>query len=158
MTCTLTKSMRLAAVASAVARARRFTAETLRMWNVPEVAADDACLITSELVTNAVRATGTLESDPSPEALASLPDVELTLTFALDRLLIEVADASNEPPQLRQQYEAAVGGRGLFLVAMLAERWSYCPIGIGGKVVWAELELLRDCGNATTRRLRAAAR
>jgi anti-sigma regulatory factor (Ser/Thr protein kinase) len=136
----LTNSVTLVAVATAVPCARRFTAETLRQWNVSGAPIDDACLITSELVTNAVRATGTLETDPSPETLASLPHINLKLTVAQGQLLVQVADNGEEPPQMQQQYEASTGGRGLFLVTMLAERWSYYSVG-GGKVVWAELKL-----------------
>ena len=127
------------------------------MWNVTAVAVDDACLITSELVTNAVRATGTLEANPSPETLVSLPEVELKLAVARHRLLIGVVDASSEPPLVQQRCESSVGGRGLILVADLAERWSYYPVG-GGKVVWAELELPDGRACATTSRHRASAR
>lgn len=136
---TLTNSTRLVAVATAVGCARQFTADMLRLWGIPAQLADDACLITSELVTNAVHATGTLDPEPDLATLASLPLVGLKLTLAQGRLLIEVADASETPPQVQQQYEAAESGRGLFLVTMLAARWSYFPMEAGGKVVWAEL-------------------
>ncbi len=136
---TLTNSIRLVAVATAVGCARQFTADMLRLWGVPSSLADDACLITSELVTNAVCATGTLDPEPDLVTLAALPLVGLKLTLAQGRLLIEVVDASETPPQVQQQYEAAESGRGLFLVTMLAERWSYFPVETGGKVVWAEL-------------------
>jgi hypothetical protein len=33
----------------------------------------------------------------------------------------------------------AEGGRGLFLVAALSERWSCYTTSQGGKVVWAEI-------------------
>jgi anti-sigma regulatory factor (Ser/Thr protein kinase) len=140
---TLTGSIRLVATAAAVACAREFVTEKLRRWNVPGSVVDDACLITSELVTNAVRVTGSLEAEPSLEALVSLPFVGLTITVAGGRLLIEVADDSDVPPQIHQQYATAESGRGLFLVTMLAEQWSYCLVAAGGKVVWAELVLPR---------------
>lgn len=136
---TLTNSIRLVAVATAVGCARQFAADMLRLWGVPGALADDACLVTSELVTNAVCATGTLDAEPDLEMLASLPLVGLKLTLAQGRLLIEVADASETPPQVQQQYEAAESGRGLFLVTTLAARWSYFLMEAGGKVVWAEL-------------------
>lgn len=139
---TLTNSIRLVAVATAVGCARQFAANMLRLWGVPSSLADDACLITSELVTNAVSATGTLDPEPDLVTLAALPLVGLKLTLAQGRLLIEVADASEVPPQVQQQYEAAEGGRGLFLVTMLAERWSYFPMETGGKAVWAELAVV----------------
>jgi anti-sigma regulatory factor (Ser/Thr protein kinase) len=58
MTGIQTTSLRLAAVATAVRCTREFTSQTLRLWNVPPALTDDACLIVSELVTNAVLATG----------------------------------------------------------------------------------------------------
>lgn len=151
MTGTLTNSIRLVAVATAVSCARQFTADMLRLWDVPGSLADDACLITSELVTNAVHATGTLDPEPDLVTLAGLPLVGLKLTLAQKRLLIEVGDASGTPPQVQQQYEAAEDGRGLFLVTMLAEQWSYFPMKTGGKVVWAELAVVdnEEQGDAT---------
>ena len=143
---TLTNSIRLVAVATAVGCARQFTADMLRLWGVPAQLADDACLITSELVTNAVHATGTLDREPDLMTLAGVPLVGLKLTLTQGRLLIEVADAGETPPQVQQQYEAAESGRGLFLVTMLAARWSYFPMETGGKVVWAELAVGNDAG------------
>lgn len=140
----LTNSIRLVAVATAVSCARQFTADMLRLWGVPSALADDACLVASELVTNAVHATGTLDPEPDLVTLARLPLVGLKLTLAQGRLLIEVADASEVPPQAQQQYETAESGRGLFLVTMLAARWSSFPMETGGKVVWAELALVSN--------------
>lgn len=141
---TLTNSIRLVAVATAVDCARQFTADMLRLWGVPGSLTDDAYLIASELVTNAVHATGTLDPEPDLVTLAALPLVGLKLTLAKEQLIIEVADASETPPQLQQQYEAAESGRGLFLVTMLAARWSYFPVETGGKVVWAELAIVSN--------------
>lgn len=146
---TLTNSIRLVAVVTAVASARQFTADILKLWNVPDALADDACLITSELVTNAVQMTGTLDPEPNPDTLASLPTVGLRLTLARGRLFIEVIDASRARPKLKQQYAAADSGRGLFLVSVLADRWSYYTFAMGGKVVWAELTVSdREVGDA----------
>jgi anti-sigma regulatory factor (Ser/Thr protein kinase) len=140
----LANSIRLVAVATAVSGARQFTADMLRLWSVPSSLADDACLVTSELTTNAVCATGSLEPEPSLGELAGLPLIGLQLTLAHGRLIIEVADVSDVPPVIQQQRETAEEGRGLFLVTMLAEQWSYYPIETGGKVVWAELALARS--------------
>lgn len=140
---TLTNSLRLVAVVTAVASARQFTADMLKLWNVPDVLADDACLITSELVTNAVKTTGTLDPEPTPDTLANLSTIGLRLTLAHKRLLIEVVDSSSALPEIQQQRETADGGRGLFLVAMLADRWSYSTFADAGKVVWAELSVPR---------------
>ena len=82
-------------------------------------------LILSELVTNAIRYGG----DP------------LHVRVLLDRTLIcEVFDSSSTSPHLRYAAMTDEGGRGLFLVAQLAERWGtrYTP---DGKIIWAEQPL-----------------
>jgi anti-sigma regulatory factor (Ser/Thr protein kinase) len=140
----LTASLRLAAVLTAVRCARDFVEQTLRLWNVLPGAIDDATLIVSELVTNAVLATGSTEVDPDFETLAKAPILGLQLTAAKGVLLVEVWDTSTTSPELRQQYEDALSGRGLFLVAMLAEQWGHYLPEYGGKVVWAELALPDD--------------
>lgn len=137
----LTTSLQLAAVPSAVAAARSFATDSLRLWQLPPETADDATLIVSELVTNAVRCGGIAELEPDNPTLAAAPLVRLQLTRWNDSLLIEVWDAAEGVPELRQQYEDTEGGRGLYLVAMLAERWSYYVPPLGGKVVWAELAI-----------------
>ncbi|WP_335939537.1 SpoIIE family protein phosphatase [Streptomyces sp. PTD5-9] len=79
-------------------------------------------LILSELVTNAVRyGTGPIE-----------------VRLLYDRSLIcEVSDTSNTSPHLRYAASTDEGGRGLFLVAQIAERWGtrYTETG---KVIWSE--------------------
>jgi hypothetical protein len=76
--------------------------------------------------------------------LAKVPIVGLQLTAANGLLLVEVWDTSTTPPEVQQQREDAMGGRGLFLVAMLAEQWAYYLPEYGGKVVWAKLALPDD--------------
>jgi hypothetical protein len=51
-----------------------------------------------------------------------------------------VYDSSNTSPHLRYAASTDEGGRGLFLVAQIAERWGtrYTP---AGKVIWAEQPL-----------------
>ncbi|MEU8692384.1 SpoIIE family protein phosphatase [Streptomyces sp. NPDC048665] len=82
-------------------------------------------LVLSELVTNAIR----YGSDP------------IRLRLIRDRALIcEVADGSNTSPHLRYAATTDEGGRGLFLVSQMTERWGvrYSP---QGKVIWAEQAL-----------------
>jgi hypothetical protein len=58
-----------------------------------------------------------------------------------DRSLIcEVFDSSNTSPHLRYAATTDEGGRGLFLVARLAERWG-TRYTATGKVIWAEQPL-----------------
>ncbi|MEU8774913.1 SpoIIE family protein phosphatase [Streptomyces sp. NPDC048606] len=83
-------------------------------------------LLLSELVTNALR----YGSEPI--------QVRLIHDRSHDHALIcEVSDGSSTAPHLRRAANTDEGGRGLFLVAQLAQAWGtrYTP---RGKVIWAE--------------------
>ncbi|MCA1222131.1 SpoIIE family protein phosphatase [Streptomyces sp. 8L] len=85
-------------------------------------AAFRAELIVSELVTNAVR-------------YGTPP---LSLGLILGRVLtVEVKDASPTSPHLRHARTLDEGGRGLFIVAQMADRWGTRP-SPRGKTIWAE--------------------
>jgi len=95
--------------------------------------ADTAELLLSELVTNSLQ-----------HAYAP-PGREIGLRFATydGRLRVEVADANDTRPVLRQATAEDERGRGLALVQALSERWGCCPRRHGiGKATWAELALL----------------
>lgn len=89
-------------------------------------ALDEALLVASELVTNAVRATGL---------------VAVQLRVAGPSLYVEVWDNMPGVPEVKCLEADAEGGRGLHLVEALATRWGVCHPQSGGKVVWAELSL-----------------
>ncbi|MFF9072966.1 SpoIIE family protein phosphatase [Streptomyces sp. NPDC014872] len=106
---------------AAVAGVRRNVAEWLADRGLDEEAFTTE-LILSELVTNAVRyGTGPIE-------VRLLYDRSLTC---------EVSDTSSTSPHLRYAATTDEGGRGLFLVAQIAERWGtrYTETG---KVIWSE--------------------
>ncbi|MBD2828154.1 ATP-binding protein [Streptomyces globisporus] len=127
----------LAAVQSAVSVSRHFLRLTLSKWQAAFIE-DDALLIASELVTNAITATGILTENPTWGELEKLNLVQVRLVGLQDSVVIEVWDVSDEAPSLRHVEDDAEGGRGLLLVQQLAKRWgSYRTAG--GKVVWAEL-------------------
>jgi anti-sigma regulatory factor (Ser/Thr protein kinase) len=87
---------------------------------------DTAALLTTELVSNAIRHTRD----------------ELTLTVRVEggRLRVGVSDSSHRRPQLVQVGERDTSGRGLHLVEALADRWGVEPDERGlGKTVWFEL-------------------
>ncbi|MDH6708425.1 serine phosphatase RsbU (regulator of sigma subunit)/PAS domain-containing protein/anti-sigma regulatory factor (Ser/Thr protein kinase) [Kitasatospora sp. MAA19] len=110
---------------SAVAGAREATTRQLMQWGLEE-AMFTTELILSELITNAIRYGG----EP------------IRVRLIHDRTLIcEVSDTSSTSPHLRYAADEDEGGRGLFLVAQLAERWGtrYTPTG---KIIWAEQILL----------------
>jgi anti-sigma regulatory factor (Ser/Thr protein kinase) len=123
--------LEVAAEPSAVPYARRCTRHVLTAWKLDQIA-DDAELVVSELMTNAVRATrGT------PPAAS----VALYLAADHDRLTLLVWDASPEPPQPRPHPEDSAGGRGLEIVQALSDRWgTWAPVQ-SGKVVWAWFHL-----------------
>ncbi|GAA0293697.1 SpoIIE family protein phosphatase [Kineococcus aurantiacus] len=109
----------------AVRAARDHLRTTLAAWDLSS-AADEAELVVSELVTNAVLHSG------SPAALTLRHDRE-------DRLLcVGVEDGSTRHPQPRDSDEDATGGRGMHIVQLLAHRWWVAPTG-DGKTVWADL-------------------
>ncbi|MFF3320725.1 SpoIIE family protein phosphatase [Streptomyces sp. NPDC002889] len=115
---------------AAVSRMRAAVAEKLDDWDLSEVAFPVE-LVLSELITNAIR-------------YGSAP---VTVQLLRDRTLTcEVADGSSTSPHLRYAATMDEGGRGLFLVAQMAERWGtrYTP---QGKVIWAEIALPRSDGS-----------
>ncbi|MEE4540456.1 ATP-binding protein [Streptomyces sp. V4-01] len=81
-------------------------------------------LVVSELLTNALRYAGGLAG--------------LSLVFGARRLRIVVSDDSVQNPVLRRPKEGEPGGRGLGIVASVAESWGTVPTG-HGKQVWADL-------------------
>ncbi|MFC5661119.1 ATP-binding SpoIIE family protein phosphatase, partial [Streptomyces nogalater] len=105
-----------------VSRARRYVGDQLSAWGLEE-AAYTTELIVSELVTNAIRYGG--------------PPVRLRLLRPGSRLICEVYDAGGSTPHMRRARIFDEGGRGLLLVAQLAERWGTRHERTG-KTVWAE--------------------
>ncbi|MEW2521018.1 SpoIIE family protein phosphatase [Actinacidiphila alni] len=118
-------------VGRSVAVARAFVRDTLHGWGFADVV-DDAVVLTSELVTNAVVHAGTAA------------DVQCLRYETAVR--IEVADHYPEreiPIQGRgRQFRDPdnEGGRGLLLCAALASRWGVEYTG-AGKHVWFQLDL-----------------
>ncbi|GGR49752.1 hypothetical protein GCM10010497_61370 [Streptomyces cinereoruber] len=112
---------------AAVAGARRFAADTLTAWGLDALSFTTE-LIVSELVTNAIR------YGRSPIRLRMIRQSTLTC---------EVSDANSTAPHLRRARTYDEGGRGLLLVAQLAERWG-TRHHREGKVIWAEQALPAD--------------
>ncbi|MBD0843871.1 SpoIIE family protein phosphatase [Streptomyces sp. TRM68416] len=118
-------------VGRSVASARSFVRDTLQGWGFADIV-DDAVVLTSELVTNAVVHAGT--------------SAEVLCLRSEDGVRIEVADRY---PEREIPLQAAAvnmgspdreGGRGLQLCAALAGRWGveYTPTH---KQVWFQLDL-----------------
>lgn len=105
-------------------QARRLTRRTLRHWGLDSLV-ESTELLVSEVVANAVR-------------FASRP-ITLRL-LCTDVLRCEVEDDSSVVPRMRHAQLSDEGGRGLFLVDQLAERWGATRLSTG-KVVWFEQPL-----------------
>ncbi|MFG3288627.1 SpoIIE family protein phosphatase [Streptomyces sp. NPDC048179] len=105
-----------------VARARTDTERQLADWGLSDLSFT-AALVVSELVTNSIRyATG-------PVLLRLIKDRSL---------LCEVSDNAHTAPHLRRARRDDEGGRGLFLVAQMSQRWG-TRYTASGKTIWAEL-------------------
>ncbi|MFF3919801.1 SpoIIE family protein phosphatase [Streptomyces sp. NPDC001852] len=109
----------------AVAAARTHVRHQLILWGVDEESAYTTEMIVSELVTNAVRY-GT-----PPVLLQLIKDRTLTC---------EVHDGNPVAPRLRHAKTIDEGGRGLFIIAQLAQNWGV-RYTFDGKTVWAEQTL-----------------
>ncbi|MBK6763092.1 MAG: alpha/beta fold hydrolase [Micrococcales bacterium] len=109
---------------TAIRRARKTVSDQLWAWGLPDLI-DDAELITSELVTNAIRHADGV--------------VELRMSALPHRVRISVVDNAPEVlPTVAEDRGLRTGGRGLALVAKIAADWG-CETGTGDKEVWAEL-------------------
>ncbi|WP_234340433.1 ATP-binding protein [Streptomyces sp. SCSIO 75703] len=133
-------NLRLAAVSSAVSCSRMFIRQTLQRWKVPDCI-DVAELVVSELVTNAVEATGITEPQPRWTAITAAHVIGVQLRITDARLYIEVWDRSTDAPVRKKPDDDAEGGRGLLLIEAITERWDVYRPNVGGKVVWAEMPL-----------------
>ncbi|MFC9927681.1 SpoIIE family protein phosphatase [Streptomyces sp. NPDC127190] len=109
---------------AAVSEVRGSVTRQLAEWDLDELAFTTE-LVLSELVTNAIR------YGRGPIGVRLLRD---------RTLICEVSDGSTTSPHLRYAASTDEGGRGLFLVAQLADRWGtrYTP---HGKIIWAEQPL-----------------
>jgi serine phosphatase RsbU (regulator of sigma subunit)/PAS domain-containing protein len=109
---------------AAVAGMRVAVSQKLEEWGLSELGFGME-LVLSELITNAIR----YGSEP------------IHVRLIRDRTLTcEVSDGSSTSPHLRYAATTDEGGRGLFLVSQMTERWGtrYTP---QGKVIWAEQSL-----------------
>ena len=115
--------------ARSVGRARLLFREQAASWGLPPATTETAELLLSELMTNAYRHA---KVPPGREIRAR--------AFLDGGLRVEVTDASPTLPVLRTPSVGEESGRGLTLVALLADSWGTQPREAGvGKTVWFEL-------------------
>lgn len=124
----------LGAVPDAVPSARAHLRQLLRQWGHAELG-QDASVVISELMTNAVVASAELRPAVAP--------VLMWLGSDGRRVLAAVADASPRPPVWLNPGPDAERGRGLALVEALSSRWGWHPASTAGlrKYAWAEWHL-----------------
>jgi anti-sigma regulatory factor (Ser/Thr protein kinase) len=116
-------SCRLGPTLAAPATAREFVASRLRSWGVDD-RFPDVELLTSELVTNAVR--------------HAHGDVEVTIDLLEECVRLEVRDRSDLLPVLRPLETTRDGGWGLHIVGRIAQRWGL-EQRTGEKTIWCEI-------------------
>lgn len=98
----------------------------LSAWGLQGSVVDDALLLASELVSNAVE---------HAQGEASL---ELEVQLADGWLRLALSDGSSIMPVVREVQHEGERGRGMQLVADVAERWGH-EERKGGKRVWFDL-------------------
>jgi anti-sigma regulatory factor (Ser/Thr protein kinase) len=126
--------LELGALDGAVPSARLHARHVLWEWGLVALA-EDAEVVVSELVTNAVQAS------------RAMTHAAIRLWLAADQLqaVICVWDASPQPPTRIDAADDAENGRGLLLVEVLSKQWGWFPAEPGsppdhghhGKMVWA---------------------
>ncbi|WP_279340552.1 ATP-binding protein [Sphaerisporangium perillae] len=116
--------------ADSVKTARDVTRTTLRSWGCPQLG-DDAALVVSELVTNAVRYAG--HSGPRYDD----HPITLMLLRMSPHILLAVSDPSDEVPTPKEPDFISEHGRGLYIVETYSKCWGWDPLEEGGKAVWA---------------------
>lgn len=110
----------------AVRLARRATRDALAVWELEDLE-EDAVLLVSELVTNAIR------------HAVDTGAIGLELTSAGAWLRVEVQDGDPHWRQMEILGDYAESGYGFVLVDSLADRWGVRRIS-AGKAVWAEFD------------------
>ncbi|MET8758724.1 ATP-binding protein [Lentzea sp. NPDC004782] len=106
--------------------ARAAVREACERWELQKIS-DDAVLVVSELVENAVRharSSSTLRIELRPRGLS-----------------LAVRDDDPSPPVLEPPEPDVPGHRGVQLVDRISVAWGFAPSSGGGKIVWAVLGL-----------------
>ncbi|MDA2806500.1 ATP-binding protein [Nocardiopsis suaedae] len=125
---------------SSVTSARQRLCTELEEGGLDAPRVNDAALVLSELLSNALRHASPLPPPFPPDSVQVAWDVE-TAASGRVRLEIRVRDGgASTLPRIARPSPSALGGRGLGIVEHLARRWG---TEVDGSVttVWAVLEL-----------------
>ncbi|MFE9096880.1 ATP-binding protein [Streptomyces sp. NPDC007264] len=119
-------TVELQALPSRIGQVRRIVSAQLRYWHLDPLI-DRAALGVTELLTNV--------------HLHARPDKTCTveIELLLDRLTVSVHDHDPRLPELRESDCTDTSGRGLAMVAAVADSWGARQDGDSGKVVWFTL-------------------
>jgi anti-sigma regulatory factor (Ser/Thr protein kinase) len=102
---------------------------------------ETAQMVVSELTTNAFNAAGNHSTDrPVYSELVKTGVIGLSLRHFPHGLLVEVIDASPEPPILTKPDAYSEHGRGVWTVAALSREWGYFHVH-HGKCVYSILDI-----------------
>jgi anti-sigma regulatory factor (Ser/Thr protein kinase) len=112
--------------------AREFTGQILRGWDLL-ILVDDAAVIVSELVTNALRHGGGAVNGAAHE------DVELILWRRSGQVVCAVTDPGTGTPVLVRPDPFGEAGRGLHVVQALSATWGWARLDGSRKAVWATM-------------------
>jgi two-component sensor histidine kinase len=127
--CTDLFLLALTTVNAAPQAARHKSRVILGEWNVNPEVTGTAVLLTSELVTNAVRF-GQAPGMPPPS------EISLALWRTRSTLVIEVSDQSESLPARRPTSPESESGRGLNMVHELSRQWGFYVPRPGWKTVY----------------------
>ncbi|PSM38983.1 ATP-binding protein [Streptomyces dioscori] len=98
-----------------VPQARNAAFAIMRLWDLDPSLADDMRLVVSELVSNAIE--------------HGLGRVGLRITETADEVRIEVSDSNPAPARVSWAQDEDPRGRGLMIVASLADSWGVSEDG-----------------------------
>ena len=121
--------LQLGALPTAVGCGRGHARLVLREWGLGHLT-NDAMLITSELLTNALQAS---------QALGNSTPIALRLLANDEQLVIEAWDQWVENYDFKRAPGDDEHGRGLAVIDALSNRWGTRRLSHDYKVVWAEL-------------------
>lgn len=110
---------------TAVREARTLVRDLLEQWSLFDLS-DDATLVVSELVSNAIEHAGS--------------GCQLSIARVDEGVRIEVHDSGSGTPEPRPVSVTAEDGRGLLIIAALSAAWGIDDAA-HGKTVWVELAL-----------------
>jgi len=123
----MTAMRRFANVTTSVRLARRFVAEQLTDFD--DVTAESVILMVSELATNSIR--------------HAASEFSITVTSTRQHLHVEVTDYGSGTPVARSALPSDTTGRGLQIIAELADDWGVHSKRSGTKTVWFTVRLTR---------------